>query len=126
MKGVMGFQNRNVRQLWLVLAIVDPFYRIAEKETFKKELKSYTSPAYSFEIRETAFGYIHELQLWDTQTIGHLVNASVHPSWRFKKNARKLVDSVLKKETYKNQMVLRMQTYSEEERAYLKTKLDLE
>ncbi len=61
----IGFQNKNVRQLWLVLALVDPTYRITEKEKFKNELKSYTAPAYSFEIRETAFGYINELQLWE-------------------------------------------------------------
>jgi aminopeptidase N len=123
MRGVIGFQNRNVRQLWLVLALVDPTYRIAEKEKFKKELKSYTAPAYSFEIRETAFGYINELQFWDESVLANLVNACAHPSWRFKKYARKLLASVMKNETYKTQIILGMETYSDEEKAYLKTKL---
>ena len=124
MQAVIGFQNKNVRQLWLVLALVDPTYRITEKEKFKNELKSYTAPAYSFEIRETAFGYINELQLWDTSVLTNLVNASAHPSWRFKKFARKLLDSVLKNEAFKNQIILEMEGYSEEEKAYLKLKLE--
>jgi aminopeptidase N len=126
MRDVIGFQNKNVRQLWLVLALVDPVYRIADKEKFKNELKTYTAPAYSFEIRETAFGYINELQLWDASVLANLVNASVHPSWRFKKFARKLLASVLKNETFKNQIIFGMETYSEEEKTYLKTKLTLE
>ena len=126
MRDVIGFQNKNVRQLWLVLALVDPTYRITEKEKFKNEIKSYTAPAYSFEIRETAFGYINELQLWDKSVLANLVNASVHPSWRFKKSARKLLASVLKNETFKNQIIIEMDTYSEEEKVYLKTKIALE
>jgi aminopeptidase N len=126
MQDVIGFQNKNVRQLWLVLALVDPIYRITEKDKFKNELKSYTSPVYSFEIRETAFGYVNELQLWDTSVLANLVNASVHPSWRFKKYARKLVASVLKNETFKNQIILGMETYSEEEKTYLLTILTSE
>ena len=123
MRDVIGFQNKNIRQLWLVLALVDPTYRITEKEKFKNELKSYTAPAYSFEIRETAFGYINELQLWDTSVLTNLVNASAHPSWRFKKFARKLLDSVLKNEAFKNQIILGMEAYSDEEKTYLRTKL---
>jgi aminopeptidase N len=123
MEDVIGFQNKNVRQLWLVLALVDPIYRITEKEKFLKELKSYTSPTYSFEIRETAFGYIDELQLWEESVLANLVNASVHHSWRFKKYARKLLVSILKNETFKNQIITGMENYSEEEKSYLKTKL---
>jgi aminopeptidase N len=126
MRDVIGFQNKNVRQLWLILALVDPTYRIAEDEKFKSELKSYTASRYSFEIRETAFGYLNELQLWDESVLANLVNASVHPVWRFKKYARKLLDSVLKSETFKNQITIGMETYSEEEKAYLKIKLTLE
>jgi len=123
MRDVIGFQNKNIRQLWLVLALVDPTYRIADKEEFKNELRSYTAPTNSFEIRETAFGYINELQLWDKSVLSNLVHASLHPSWRFKKSARKLLDSVLKNESYKNEIINGMETYSEEEKAYLKIKL---
>jgi aminopeptidase N len=126
MQDVIGFQNKNVRQLWLVLALVDPTYRVNETDKFRIELKSYTAPAYSFEIRETAFGYINELQLWDKSVLTNLLNASLHPSWRFKRYARKLLASVLKNETFKSQIILGMETYSEEEKAYLKTKLTSE
>jgi aminopeptidase N len=51
------------------------------------------------------------------------VNASAHPSWRFKKIARKLLDSVLKNEAFKNQIILGMEAYSDEEKTYLRTKL---
>ena len=123
MDGKQGFQNRNIRQLWLVLAIVDKNYKPELTKEFEMELRGYASSGHSFEIRETAFGYINELQVWDMSTIKSLVNASVHHSWRFKKYARGLLDQLLSDSDYNGLILGEMESFSEEEQRYIKSKL---
>lgn len=122
-EGSVGFQNKNIRQLWLVLALIDADYKPEQSVAFLNELKNYTSEAYSFEVREVAFGYIQELQLWDDLTLNNLINASIHHSWRFRNYARGLLDSVLKEEGYKTLILKQRDSFSEKEKSYLETKL---
>src|SRR5690606_29800440 len=49
-QGIVGFANKNVRLLWLTLALLTKDYHEAEKPDFYKELSAYTSPEYSFEV----------------------------------------------------------------------------
>lgn len=124
MEDVEGFQNKNIRQLWLVLALVDTNYRPNQDIEFEIELKGYTSSDYSFEIRETAFGYINELQFWDAITLKNLVNACVHHSWRFRKYARGILEQLWKNEDYKILILAKTDFFSEKEMQYIKTKLE--
>ncbi len=124
MEDVVGFQNRNIRQLWLVIALADSNYRIEDKNDFISELRSYTSPQHSFEIRETAFGYINDLNLWDESTARDLVNASIHHTWRFRKFTRKLLNEVLNDQTIKNMITTSFDSFSPDEQKYLATILD--
>lgn len=94
-EGIEGFQNKNIRQLWLALAVITENYRDSEKANYLSELKHYTSPEYSFEIREKAFEYVNELQLWDTETLKNLLEACVHPTWRFAKSSKELLKGVI-------------------------------
>ena len=93
-KNLTGFQNKSIRQLWLALALITDRYENVEKVNYLNELKSYTSEDYSFEIREKAFEYIHELRLWDMTTLTNLVEAAVHPNWRFSKSAKTLISLI--------------------------------
>lgn len=93
-KNLTGFQNKNIRQLWLALALITDGYENVEKVNYLNELKSYTSEDHSFEIREKAFEYIHELRLWDMTTLTNLVEAAVHPNWRFSKSAKTLISLI--------------------------------
>lgn len=94
-KGIVGFQNKNIRQLWLALALITDHYETAEKPQYLSELKNYTATEFSFEIREKAFEYINELQLWDLETLKNLLEACVHPTWRFSKFSKELLHIVL-------------------------------
>jgi len=123
MRDVVGFQDKNVRQLWLVLALVTNDFEVENKERYALELKNYTSPEYSFEIRQIAIGYVNELQLWDSITLNNLVNASVHHAWRFRNYARTLLDVVSKNETYKSEILNLMNGFSEKEKQYIATKM---
>ena len=119
MKNSIGFQDKNIRQLWLTLAIVTPTYNETAKPRYIDELRSYTSPAYSFEVRQKAFGYINEIQLYDETVVNNLVNASVHHNWRFRNTARQLLDEVLKNPGTKEALKRTMNSFTNAEKKYL-------
>ena len=118
-KGIVGFQNKNIRQLWLTLALITDGYENSNKENYLKELKNYTSQNYSFEIREKAFEYINELQLWDNETLRNLVEATVHPTWRFAKSSKTILNNLLQEEQYHNQLKTVGRQVSKEAANYL-------
>ena len=119
MKNSIGFQDKNIRQLWLTLAIVSPAYNETAKPRYIDELRSYTSPTYSFEVRQKAFGYINEIQLYDETVVNNLVNASVHHNWRFRNTARQLLDEVLKNPGIKEALKRTMNSFTNAEKNYL-------
>lgn len=98
--GVIGFQNKNIRQLWLALALITENYRNSEKQSYLMELKNYTSMDYSFEIRDKAFEFVEQLQLWDNESLANLVEACVHPTWRFAKASKELLNTVVQERKY--------------------------
>jgi len=120
-KGIEGFQNKNIRQLWLTLALITEDYENAEKENFLNELKNYTSTAYSFEIREKAFEYVNELQLWDLETLKNLAEACVHPTWRFSKPSKEMLNNLLQEKEYHEQIKVLGRQVSEKAANYLNT-----
>jgi len=118
-KGIEGFQNKNIRQLWLTLALITEDYENSEKENYLKELKNYTSTDYSFEIREKAFEYVNELQLWDLETLKNLVEACVHPTWRFSKPSKEMLSNLLQDKKYYEQIKVLGRQVSEKAANYL-------
>ncbi len=125
MDGVQGFQDKNIRLLWLALAIVASEYKVSEKENFKEELLGYTSPKYSFEIRQKAFEYVHQLGLYNTRVINNLINASVHHNWRFRSASRALLEEVLKDAEMKEAVLKNMNSFSTAEKEYLSRVLSI-
>lgn len=120
-KGIEGFQNKNIRQLWLALALITENYDQTKKEDYLKELRHYSSPDYSFEIREKAFEFMNQLKLWNTETIKNLIEACVHPTWRFAKASKQLLNEVLKDPTYYEQTKTLSAQLSEKASNYLKS-----
>ncbi len=93
-KAYQGFQNKNLRQLWLVLALVTATYEPDKKGDFLIELMDYASDIYSFEVRELALNYLFDLNVVNAVSLAHLVNACVHPNWRFRSQARNILERV--------------------------------
>lgn len=118
-KGIEGFQNKNMRQLWLALASITEGYNNTEKLNYLNELKNYTSTEYSFEIRDKAFEYIEQLNLWDTESLKNLVEACVHPTWRFSKAAKELLNKVLQNREYYEKVKVLGRQVSEKAANYL-------
>ena len=123
MKGVVGFQNKNVRQLWLVLALVTEGYEADKKQQYASELINYSSKEFSFEVREKSFEFINELKMYTSEALKNLVNASMHHNWRFKKYARKLLDEVLKNSVYNKQLEGVLFQLPKKEKGFLQAKL---
>jgi len=106
MKDVQGFQDKNIRQFWLFLALLTENYEPSKRAEFINELKLYTSPNYGHSIREIAFEYIGYLNYWDQTTLLSLLDASQHHYWRFQKSSRAILKGLLEDDDYRNQLIL--------------------
>ncbi len=105
MEGVMGFQDKNIRQLWLTLAIVSDGFQNENKQAFFNELSNYASPKFSFEIRQNAFQFLVGLDGFTNQNLKYLIDACLHPNWRFASSSRQVFDELLKNEKTKLQLL---------------------
>lgn len=122
-KAIVGLPNKNVRLLWLTLAMLSDNYNSLQTKVYFDELSDYTDPKYSFEIRQGAFFYLKEAFGLNGKSLGNLVDATNHHSWQFKKFARNLLDELLVDEDYKARLNTLAVELSEEKTKYLKSKL---
>ena len=100
-KELVGLPNKNVRLLWLTLALVTEDFEPSEKEVYYKELNSYTSPNENFEVRLLAFEYLSQIQALSDDALVNLIEASEHYIWQFKKFSRNLIKELAKNTEYK-------------------------
>ena len=99
-KAISGLPDKNVRLLWLVLALSTPEYEAANKQLNSDELVSYTSADYSFDVRQGAFSYLNALNVFTETAIANLIVATNHHSWQFKSFAKNLLDQLSNSEKY--------------------------
>ncbi|MDG1715225.1 M1 family metallopeptidase [Lacinutrix sp.] len=101
-KEIIGFNDKNVRCLWLTLALITPEYNPAFNDVYLRELKDYTSSQYGFKTRQNAFSYINNIQIFDFETLANLIDATNHHNWRFKSFASDLLQSLSEDQKYKS------------------------
>ena len=106
MDGVEGFQDKNIRQFWLFLALLTENYKPKKRVDFINEIKQYSSSNFGHSVREISFEYIGYLNMWDDETLLNLVNASQHHYWRFQKSSREILKRLLGDENYREQLIL--------------------
>ncbi|MCM4154602.1 aminopeptidase [Gramella sp. AN32] len=123
MRNSIGFFEKNVRMLWLTLNLVTPDYETENNSGYYKELVAYSSPVNSFEIRQNAFSYLYQIGSYSEETLLNLLDASVHPNWRFRDYARKMMDELLKDEKYKQQLIEVSEGLDERKATYLNSKI---
>ena len=121
-KGILGLPNKNVRLLWLFLAVLTKDYDNDLKETYLSGLFDYTNPKYAMEIRQGAFGLIGEVFEFSDQNLLDLLNASEHHSWQFRKYARNLLEGLLKDDKQRKRLVALAKELNEDEFRYINTK----
>ncbi|MFS4469075.1 M1 family metallopeptidase [Maribacter sp. 2210JD10-5] len=122
---IMGLPNKNVRLLWLTLALATPDFNDDKKQGYLKELTSYTTSIYNAEIRSMAFQYLSEIDALDYHALTELVKATTHHSWQFRNFARRLLDTQLENEEQKNLILKIAQQLNESDLRYLQTKIKL-
>jgi aminopeptidase N len=94
-KDWMGFNDLNLRILWLSLAISTPEYA-ASKETYLQELVDYSSPKYEATTRQNALEYLINFNVINEDVLKNLVNATTHHMWQFSKFGRDNIRHLLK------------------------------
>ena len=104
-KDVIGFNDKNVKCLWLALALFTPEYNSAYNKIYISELSDYASSKYGFQTRQNAFTYINNLKVFNAETLLSLIEATTHHNWRFKSFARDLLKSLSEDEKYKEIIV---------------------
>lgn len=87
-KGVEGFNDKNVRMLWLALALITEDFQPENKPNYFQELTNYTNPENHFEIRLNAFQYLKLLSACNDTCKENLEQASTSPIWQFSKFAK--------------------------------------
>ncbi len=122
-KGVIGFPSKNIRLLWLTLAVLTNGYEDQNTKQNFDELSAYTSPIYSFEVRQGAFQFLNEAFGFTDQNLLDLIQATTHHAWQFKKYARDLLDKLLKDEIYRERIRSLVDKLLPEEKRYIESKL---
>ncbi len=122
-KDVVGFNDKNVRILWLVLALSTQDYETNKHQMFYNELSGYTSSRYHFSARENAFTYLESLGAFSEPSLINLVEGATHHNWRFRNACRKILDKLLKDEKYKKKYVVLKNDLPKNQREYLLKKL---
>ncbi|MGB6153549.1 MAG: M1 family metallopeptidase, partial [Pricia sp.] len=116
---IIGLPNKNVRLLWLTLAMLTPDYQGKNTKVFFDELDGYTGTSYAFEVRQSAFFYLKEAFGLTDQSLKNLILATDHHAWQFKKFARNLLQEVIQDRDYKLRIEKVAKELNDEELRYL-------
>jgi aminopeptidase N len=95
-KKIIGFNDKNIKTLWLTLSLNTIGFEDKEYFNFYNELVSYTNPVHHFETRKNAFKYLNELNLINAVVINNLENGMNHHNWRFKSFCEKMYNNIKK------------------------------
>lgn len=97
----VGFNDKNLRILWLTLALMTENYENTNKVNFYDELLDYSSSKYESSIRQNALTNLLFLNPNDQNILRNLVNAITHHKWQFTLFARNQIRELLKTERHK-------------------------
>ena len=126
-KGIIGLPNKNIRLLWLFLAVLTKDYLDdVQKADYTEELFGYTSAEYSFEVRQNAFSLLAGVFPLTDQNLLDLIEASIHHSWQFRNFARNLIERLLNDDKQKERLLKLSKELKGKELRYIKNKLEEE
>ena len=101
-----GLPNKNIRLVWLTVALLTDEIPQKGKGQFYKELNAYTNSNFSFETRQMAFEYLSQINALSDSSILNLIDATNHHIWQFKKSSRNLLRSLAKEEKDRVERIL--------------------
>ena len=97
----IGLNDRNLRILWLTLALATKNFDLDKKPIYYDELLNYATPKYESNLRQNAITKLLFLDKNDQNTLKYLVNALVSPKWQFVKFARENIRGLLKSDIHR-------------------------
>ena len=96
-KNWTGFNDYNLRTLWLSLALSTMDYN-ADKKILIDELINYSSNNYEAITRQNALEKLIAFRLLDDEVLVNLVSSTTHHMWQFSKFGRDAIRGLLKQE----------------------------
>jgi aminopeptidase N len=94
-KNRQGFNDYNLRTLWLTLALSTPNYAV-EKVLLVSELIHYSSISYEANTRQNALEKLLAFKIINDEVLKNLTNATTHHMWQFSKFGRDNIRKLLK------------------------------
>lgn len=121
-KDWVGFNDKNLRILWLTLALGTKDYEMEIKAKFYDELLNYCSPKFESSIRQNALENLLFINEKDKNVFPFLVNSLISHKWQFSKFGREKIRLLLKIPNVKTYFETVVPNLNKEENAAL-TKL---
>lgn len=96
MDGRIGLNDKNIRILWLTMALVTPDYRNDLKQNYYDELLDYTTNKYESAVRINAMQTMLYINDKDTNLLKSIAKSLVHHKWQLTKFGRDKIRLLLK------------------------------
>ena len=93
-QGIVGLPNKNLRLVWLTLALITPEFNPNHKTEYYEQLNHLTDSHEHWEVRMTAFEYLNQIGAMSKSSLANLATACEHPVWQFNKSCRNLVREI--------------------------------
>jgi aminopeptidase N len=97
----VGLNDKNLRVLWLTLALATKDFEQDKKADYYDELLGYATPKYESNLRQNAITKLLFLDRNDQNTLKYLVNALVSHKWQFVKFARENIRNLFKSDIHR-------------------------
>lgn len=123
-KNWQGFNDKNLRITWLMLALATDGYNQEMKPNWYKELEGYAYSKYNSNVRMNAISAMWFLNQYDSNTLPHLVNALVSHKPNFRKFGRDAIIELCTKNEFKKHFNDLIPYLPEDEHVALKKLMD--
>jgi aminopeptidase N len=114
-----GFNDKNLRILWLTLALGTKEYQMADKAKYYDELLNYCNPEFETSIRQNAMENLLFINDKDQNVLPNLVNSLVSYKWQFSKFGKDKIRLLLKNPNIRNYLEQLLPNLSKEENLFL-------
>ncbi|HEX8562033.1 MAG TPA: M1 family metallopeptidase [Flavobacterium sp.] len=99
--GSIGFNDKNLRILWLTLALATTDYQPQNKTTYYDELLKYASGVYDSNVRINAIESLLFIDKNDSNVLKDIVNLTTHHKWQATQFAREKIRLLLKSKSHR-------------------------
>lgn len=117
----IGFYDKNIRMLWLVLNLVTPDFEPDKTKEYYNELAGYTEEWRPFEVRQNAFSYLFQIDTFNQKSLKSLLSGTQHHTYDFRNYCRELVKELMKNEEYRQRLIEISENSGDKISAYIKS-----